>query len=39
MMKLVFDRETATILGVHIIGTDACASTAHTVHPLPRQSC
>jgi len=24
MMKLVFDRETATILGVHIIGTDAC---------------
>merc|ERR1719247_1147914 len=24
MLKLVFDRESAKILGVHIIGTDAC---------------
>jgi len=24
MLKLVFDRDTAKILGVHIIGTDAC---------------
>ena len=24
MLKLVFDRDTARILGVHIIGTDAC---------------
>jgi pyruvate/2-oxoglutarate dehydrogenase complex dihydrolipoamide dehydrogenase (E3) component len=24
MLKLVFDRDTLRILGVHIIGTDAC---------------
>ena len=24
MLKLVFDKTTAVILGVHIIGTDAC---------------
>ena len=27
MLKLVFDRDTAIILGVHIIGTDACELT------------
>ena len=39
MLKLVFDRKDATILGVHIIGTDACElgtrATALTTHLTP----